>query len=215
MASEDNNCPICASDMQHKSYDVASETEKEVSDTAYRLLCGHAFHYSCLFLYQRHDSVRGCPICIDKEPPTHEVNGEIITLDLTYPYIEEELGTLRRANELLTQAGRIHSVQIARRDFNTAMKEYRGIENELKVDRSQVIQNTLKKFKDLSEPKFQKSFKKLKKKLKDLRDKEVFVVNKLDPTFNFTRDNAGTFANYSIRDVLDTAFGPLKRSFWQ
>ena len=246
MSSPNCDCPICMTDLgpNNKAYDL-THTEKEISDSAYRLLCGHAFHYSCIFLYQRHDSVQGCPICKNfvaseapplaptqvQSPETNFSSFDIITFDLdgnvlSYQSAEDqdapdpiqeeiELGTLRRAGDLLSQAGRNKGVQQARRNLNESLKEYRVLETELKVERAKLVRATLKSFTAKFQPKFQSSFKDLKKKLKALKDKEVSVVNTLDSTFDFTRDNAGTYANYSIRDVLDTSFGPLKRSFWK
>lgn len=242
----DCDCPICMTDLgpNNKAYDL-TQTEKEISESVYRLLCGHAFHYSCIFLYQHHDSVHGCPICKNfavpaaaeaatgtavNGAPTNFASFDIITFDLdgnvlSYesaadqdapdPIQEEiELGTLRRAGDLLTQAGRNKGVQEARKNFNKSLKEYRVIETELKNERAKLVRTTLQTFTSKYRPKFQKSFKNLKKKLKALKDKEVSVVNTLDSTFDFTRDNAPSYANYTIRDILDTSFGPLKRSFW-
>jgi hypothetical protein len=228
-----NECHICQCDMGHPDFVTPGELQDdaEVSDTVFRLKCGHAFHNGCLCRALRYENA--CPVCrsaaVEEErgPVFHLTlgeNGLTITngppeedSDVEVPTIN--LGSVEQMVNLLSQTRSFPIVQHARRKVNEAKSRFRSVETFLNNERKTYLKNALAEFRKKYRPNFQAAKHDLQKALRHLKKIEYEAIRKLDPEkAEETIEQASHYENvlYSAEGHVDTNpyFGPFRRSYW-
>lgn len=231
----DTDCPVCKTTLNEPAFLASNAEDIEVSDTVFRLKCGHAFHMDCLCRCLRLNSQ--CPVCrqtagADAGSATGAVGGAAgtyleIELDqagnitgINAPGLEPEASDVNYAvatemSKVIEQTGRNHGVQLKRKAFKLAKKKYRKLELELLVERAQLLKTTMRKFKDKYHNEFESAREHLNKRLKALKKAEMAEAAKIAPHLNMSSATINDFVSYDLNDILGHGFGPLDKRFWK
>ena len=238
---KDTLCLICQESLgPHIEAFQKNTSDTEVSETIFRLQCGHAFHTMCLCRSLRHQ--KGCPTCRDEVPsdrlPRDALDANFVVLSdgtIRLVFDEDELmqeDTTTDVREVLTTAlqnsisfvdtldtvRQCPNVQNARRKMNIEKRKYRSLERKIMEERKQEMNNVLEALRKKYFLEFKKQKQKLKRKLILLRKEEFATMRTKFPDHldDLTRHLDIVADDYTVEGTVGNhgSFGPLRRSFW-
>jgi len=222
----DRECAICQTDLGAKAY-IKVTSDLEVSETVFRLKCGHAFHNGCLCRALRNDAK--CPSCrtSSDEPDsardfqfTVGSDGNIvITIPETTQEAPEFVSGVRDIYNANAFIDRNTEVQRARADANKALRRYRAAEIEITNRRRQLISGALRRLRDECRDTFNKEKRIYLNSLRFLRSKEKEIGLKYVENNSLGDDIKNDIIlmvdeTTDIKTRASSDFGPLKTRFW-
>ena len=212
-------CQICQTDLGVLNYEPGLTEDIDVSDSVFRLKCGHAFHTSCVCRSLRRTAA--CPVCRSGTSSVGEIFVEDGNLMFTWNGTEDETGTVENVVEgnsdavvaILNLSDKDQRTQKQRAAVNRAIRRYRVHEIQTKRYRRTLIREALDALRDRFRNEHDKHLRSVRRELAKLRRTEAAVVG---PANMVTLEQSfpNRFeAEIHLGATLDD-FGPLKHRFW-
>jgi len=239
--TEDLNCPVCYSSLDCHAYESRVQDDSEVSDSVFRLKCGHAFHSNCLVRSFQVDA--SCPVCRNaslgqrRRLRGDQLEAEFIvrpdgSLELVFDNYDNDASDTESPLQAilgsqlsdavtflncLKSVQRSSHVQTVRYQANRVKEEYRDLERFLKKERHTQIQKVFDTFRRRHWSAFAHQRHKLKQALRNVRHAERETLQQMFPeNAQLIQDFDKFSSEYTVDVVVGNQgmFGPLKKSFW-
>ena len=210
MSDQDQECPICRSDMGHTVFELSNE-DGPIGEGVLRLRCGHAYHGTCIAMAFR--AGVQCPMCRDNPDEEEYEPVERNLENAVFSHIENITASMRQTTYVQTHVGQ---VQAARARYNKERKKLSEYMERLNQQRHRCLAEALKRFREEHRNQFEKARKKVQRTLGDIRQKEWEA---LDSYYGTTAaketlallDRSGV---YSLEHQMTFARNAFRKSFW-
>lgn len=209
----DQDCPICHESLGYAAFEPVP-TDVQVSETVFRLKCGHGFHMGCLCHSLRLETA--CPLCRTSAVEADEewIPDEEASADDDE---DDEPADMHRLAELtagLLQATRKPQIQAARSKLHRQLNRYRTFERQLQQDRANCIKKALREFRETRYPQFRTQYILMHRSLKRLRKLEQEATSEVlgeDVSEEFRQ---WFLSGYRVQNWAASGFGPFETRFW-
>jgi hypothetical protein len=207
-----SECSICLEVMQTLSYDSnKANGEDDCVDSedknCIRLICGHAFHASCIIQSMRAGTK--CAMCRE-QPIDINQTFSVDSNENRLREIDDERHRLRITNR---------AIKNAREKLNKSVKEFRILSEVVKKERKNCIKKSLRTLRNKHRSEFRELVKIVKENVEEVKIIEIMELGKTK-TKEEIEEYLLTFADYDYeaRNLLQsndfTCMDPLLNRFW-